>query len=35
VAAIQSLNIDQEDLIIAWEGGKASPIVEGSSVALW
>ncbi|KAG1807782.1 glycoside hydrolase family 3 protein [Suillus subaureus] len=35
VAAIQSSNTDQEDLIIAWEGGEASPIAEGSSVALW
>ncbi|KAG2032842.1 glycoside hydrolase family 3 protein [Suillus americanus] len=35
VAAIQSSNIDQKDLIIAWEGGEASPIAEGSSVALW
>ncbi|KAG2065205.1 glycoside hydrolase family 3 protein [Suillus decipiens] len=35
VAAIQSLNIDQEDLITAWEGREASPVAEGSSVALW
>ncbi|KAG1875716.1 glycoside hydrolase family 3 protein [Suillus subluteus] len=35
VAVIQSSNIDQEDLIIAWEGGEASPIAEGSSAALW
>ncbi|KAG2344292.1 glycoside hydrolase family 3 protein [Suillus weaverae] len=35
VAAIQSLDVDEEDLIIAWENGEASPIAEGSSVALW
>lgn len=32
---IQSSVIDQGDLIIAWENGEASPITEGSSVALW
>ncbi|KIK40683.1 glycoside hydrolase family 3 protein [Suillus luteus UH-Slu-Lm8-n1] len=35
VTPIQSSDTDQEDLIIAWENGKASPIIEGSSTALW
>ncbi|KAG1762841.1 glycoside hydrolase family 3 protein [Suillus occidentalis] len=35
VTPIQSSDTDQEDLIIAWEHGKASPIIEGSSTALW
>ncbi|KAG1742563.1 glycoside hydrolase family 3 protein [Suillus lakei] len=35
VTPIQSLDTDQEDLITAWENGKASPIAEGSSTALW
>ncbi|KAG1747118.1 glycoside hydrolase family 3 protein [Suillus paluster] len=35
VANIQSLDIDQEDLIAGWENGEASPIAEGSSIALW
>ncbi|KAG1731429.1 glycoside hydrolase family 3 protein [Suillus lakei] len=35
VATIQSLDVDQEDLIMAWENGEASPIAEGSSTALW
>jgi hypothetical protein len=35
VTPIQSSDTDQEDLITAWEYGKASPIAEGSSTALW
>ncbi|KAG1762842.1 glycoside hydrolase family 3 protein [Suillus occidentalis] len=35
VTPIQSSDTDQEDLITAWENGKASPIDEGSSTALW
>ncbi|KAG2152791.1 glycoside hydrolase family 3 protein [Suillus clintonianus] len=35
VTTIQSSNVDQADLITAWENGEASPIAEGSSTALW
>ncbi|KAG2356919.1 glycoside hydrolase family 3 protein [Suillus spraguei] len=35
VTPIQSSDTDQEDLTIAWENGKATPIAEGSSTAFW
>ncbi|KAG1729642.1 uncharacterized protein EDB91DRAFT_1005033, partial [Suillus paluster] len=35
VTPIQSLDVDQADLITAWENGEVSPIAEGSSTALW
>lgn len=35
VLTIQSLDLDQQDLITAWKNGQASPIAEGSSTALW